>query len=115
MLGVGLLASGFNNKLNIFIFRFKDSFIFVVDALVTPSDQFNLICAILSLKHLIYMIKMEGIMVILITLTWIIENWHLDIRLLVGSLQALPDQLNLLFHGPVCHPVSLASLVKPRS
>lgn len=83
---------------------------FIVGALMTLWDQFNLIHIFLPLQllpHLIGRIEIEVILVILIALNWPRRTWYLDIlRLRANSLYALLDCLHLLSQGLVCHLAS---------
>lgn len=75
----------FHNKLDMFVTRSRDTQVFVVKALVTVWDQFNLISAFLPFQILLPALQDQGRHSGLFAPNWTRRAWYSDILWLIAD------------------------------
>lgn len=93
-----------------FVSRSKDHLVKAMDALEVLWDQYTLIYAFPTLKHLPYLLcRIDGILMILIALGWHRCMWYINpskTRVLEDTLWVVLDNQQYLSQGMICHPAS---------
>lgn len=105
-----LCASTPSNKLDRFVFRYRDPLVETVDVLVGQLNQYTLNYTLPLLPEfapqLLFRIEIVGIQVIPIALDWLRQMRNTDLVRLMTD--ALWDHQDLLSQGLICLPFYLA-------